>query len=410
MGIGRIGIQPRLGNAIARIDLAFAHRTDWKPKPIATILEDMDSQSDQMPIHVAICIEASVYSRYRAVLRHLCVGLSDLIAGIRIVTSTKEATALNLGPVKAVIHDEIRWPFRKKRTKEIIAKLSAKPPTIIHAMSAGSYANSEALAEAFDVEIVYQVTAFEDIYALSESQFAGIKHVICASEPLYEACLSQCRLPVADVSLVRPGVVCAKEPTCYRVKDRVPTLLATASFTPDSGVDQLIRAVALVKSKNHEMLAFLLGDGPEEDQLRHIAAKLNLSSTVIFAQPEGDILQAMVGADIFVSPSADKSISARSLQAMAQGMAVVAVEGGASDAYLANETAIVAHASTAPDLAAAIERLLIDRDFARQIATNAIRHMKERHTMSRMADQTAEIYHQLALRRTTVKMPRKGKS
>ncbi|GJM27108.1 MAG: hypothetical protein DHS20C16_35230 [Phycisphaerae bacterium] len=365
----------------------------------------MDSDSNERPIHVAICIDSSVYSRYRAVLRHLCVGLSDLIAGIRIVTPTKEATALNLGPVQAVIHDEIRWPFRKQRTKEVIALLSSKPPTIIHAMSAGSYAISEALADAFDVEIIYQVTAFEDVFALAESQFTGVKHVICTSEPLREACLSQCRLPEVDVSLVRPGVVCAKEPTCYRVDGRVPTLLATASFTPDSGVDQLIRAIALVKGKNHEMLAFLLGDGPEEDQLRRVAAKLNLNSTVIFAQPEGDILQAMVGADIFVTPSAEKSISARSLQAMAQGMAVIAVEGGASDAYLADDTAVVARAATAPDLAGAIERLLIDRDFARQIATNAIRHMKDRHTMSAMADQTAEIYSKLALRRTTLRMP-----
>ncbi len=370
----------------------------------------MDSDPNQRPIHVAICIDSSVYSRYRAVLRHLCVGLSDLIAGIRIVTPTKEATALNLGPVQAVIHEEIRWPFRKQRTKDIIAKLSSKPPTIIHAMSAGSYGNSESLANAFDIEIVYQVTAYEDVFALAESQFTGMKHVICASEPLREACLSQCRLSPEDVTLVRPGVVCAKEPTCYRVADRVPTILATASFEPDSGVDQLIRAIALVKGKNHEMLAFLLGRGPEEDQLRQVAARLNLSSSVIFAQPEGDILQAMVGADIFVIPSAEKSISARSLQAMGQGMAVIAVDGGVSDAYLADETAIVARAATAPDLAAAIERLLIDRDFARRIAANAIAHMKDRHTMSRMADQTAEIYHKLVLRKTTLKMPKSSKS
>ncbi len=90
---------------------------------------------------------------------------------------------------------------------------------------------------------------------------------------------------------------------------------------------------------------------------------------------------------------------------MAQGMAVVAVEGGASDAYIADETAVVARASTAPDLSAAIERLLIDRAFAQQIARGAIRHMKERHTMSAMADQTADIYRQLALRRTTIALP-----
>ncbi len=365
----------------------------------------MDSESNQQPIHVAICVDPSVYSRYRAILRHLCVGLSDLTASIRIVTPTKEAKALNLGPVKAVIHDEIRWPFRKQKTSDLISRLSSKPPTIIHAMSAGSYAVSEALAEAFDIEIIYQITALEDVFALSESRFTGIKHVICASVPLREACLSQCRLAEADVTLVRPGVVCSKEPTCFRVEGRVPTVLATASFEPDTGVDQLIRAIAIVKSKKHDILAFLLGEGPEENQLRRVAAKLNLGSTLTFAQPEGNVLQAMVGADIFVVPQAEKSISARSLQAMAQGMAVVAVDGGASDAYIADKTAIVVQDSTAPDLAGAIERLLIDRDFASQIAGNAIAHMKDRHTMSAMADQTAEIYSKMALRKTTLKMP-----
>ena len=118
----------------------------------------MDSESSQHPIYVAICIDASVYSRYQAVLRHLCVGLSDLVAGIRIVTSAKEAEALTLGPVQALIHSELRWPFRKQRIGDIRSALSSKPPTIVHGMSAGSYAISESLAQAFDVDIVYQVS------------------------------------------------------------------------------------------------------------------------------------------------------------------------------------------------------------------------------------------------------------
>ncbi len=370
-------------------------------------MSEEPKEPNQNPIRVAICIDASVYSRYRAILRHLCVGLSDLIAGIRIVTSAKEAEALTLGPVQAVIHGEIRWPFRKQRTREIIAAVSSKPPTIIHGMSAGSYAISEALAEAYDVYLIYQVTAFVDVHALANSRFTGVKHVICASEPLREACLSQCKLPESDVSLVRPGVVCAKEPSCFRVEDRVPTLLATAAFDPGSGVDQLLRALADIQSKHHTLLAFLLGGGPEEDRLRQLAQQLRLGSTVVFAQPEGDILQAMVGGDIFVMPSAEPFISARSLQAMGQGMAVVAVAGGASDAYIADKTAVVATVATAPDLSGAIERLLIDREFAKSIAGGAIRHMKAHHTMSAMADHTADIYRSLSLQRSTLPMPKR---
>jgi glycosyltransferase involved in cell wall biosynthesis len=145
----------------------------------------------------------------------------------------------------------------------------------------------------------------------------------------------------------------------------------------------------------------LLGGGPEEWRLRKLAADLGLGPSLVFAEPEGDVLQVMTGADIFVQPAAERAISARSLQALGYGMAVVAVAGGISDMFANDQTAVVCETGSVQDLAAGIERLLADHELARRLAANAIAHMRANHTMSAMAERTAEVYRSLSERTET---------
>ncbi len=358
------------------------------------------------PIHAAICLDAGVYHRYRAVLRHLCVGLIDEIAGVRLVTSAVQAEALTLGPVSVTLYQEPRWPMRKRRLGRLVATLSGAPPSVVHAMSAGSYRVAEWVAAEFDADLVYQVTAVEDIRAFHRSPYRGPRRVICASRPLLDRLQEDTGIAPDDAALIRPGVSCTPEPTCFIHPEREPTLLTTADLTPQGGVDILLEAVQLLQERGHSFITFLLGQGPEEMRLRHVVKHKGLGSAIVFAQPEGDPLKAMVGADIFVQPGVEQALSARSLQALGQGMAVVGVAGGVHDAYLPEETAIVAQAATAIDIASGIERLLVDHELARRLAANAIAHMRQYHSMSAMAERTGQVYRAMALQRATFPMKR----
>lgn len=352
-------------------------------------------------INALICIDDGAYRRLRPVLRHLTVGLVDLMAGVRLLSSTAEAERLTLGPVQTLIHDSLRWPLRNHRFRQITEALAATPPTVVHAMSRGAYQVAEMTAAEFDTDLVYQVTATDDVDALAATRHAGPRRVLCGSQPLCDMCIERGVATADELHLVRPGVVCGKQISCFVDPTRLPTLLSTAPLLPHEGVDLILDAVRRLTERGHKLLTFLLGAGPHEWVLRRQARRMNLGRTVVFAQPEGDILKAMTGADIFIQPTAERALSARTLQALAQGMAVTGVGGGVCDALIADRTAVLCNTPSSGELATGIERLLLDREFARTVATNAVEHMRKHHTMSAMAQQTADAYKAMALNRAT---------
>ncbi len=364
------------------------------------------------PIHAVICIDAEVYERLRAILRHLCVGLIDHTASLRLLTTTPQAESLTFGPVQIVLYEDRSWPLKARQYQRLLDALASRPPTVVHAMSAGVHGLAEAVAGEHHADLVYNVTGRKDVDAIAGSHHLpaaapgeGLRHVICASQPLYDMCNELKAPSETNLSLIRLGLPCASEPTCFVEESRGATILCTAPFESGGGVGVLLQAIHKLNTKGLEFLTFLLGSGPEESRLRRLANDLGLGPTVVFAQPEDAVQRAMVGADVFVSPTKETALSVRSLQALAQGMAVVSVAGGVCDAYVNNRTAVVAGESTAPDLAAAIERMLADRALARRLAAGAIEHMRTHHTMSAMADKTAEVYRRMALNRATFKLP-----
>jgi glycosyltransferase involved in cell wall biosynthesis len=116
--------------------------------------------------------------------------------------------------------------------------------------------------------------------------------------------------------------------------------------------------------------------------------------------------QIMIGADIFVQPCVDPSISSGPLHAMANGMPVVAIAGGASDYFVDDITAMLVEEASAAQLAEAIETLLDDHTQATRLAEGALNHLRTYHTISAMAEQTVNGYRAVLDQRRTYTLPR----
>ena len=171
---------------------------------------------------------------------------------------------------------------------------------------------------------------------------------------------------------------------------------------PANGVDRLLEALRLLRAGGHDFMAFLTGSGPMEQALRRTAQSSGLAPVVTFAEPLGEAKQIMAGADLFVRPAIEGALSVRTLQAMGAGMALVTVRGGADDAYLHEVTGLVCPDARPTTLAAAMERLLNDRPFARTLATQAVQHIKKHHSISAMCEKLLQIYYDLSLRDKTL--------
>ena len=354
----------------------------------------------QIP-NLVFFMDDEAYERLGPVWRHLCVGLVDLPISIRLVTPSAQAGELALGPVEVVHHERWRWPFRKSRLNELLDTLSAKPPHLVHALSGGSYPLAVAVARHFDAELILHLTAFRDVEAVLDLPDTARLHLIAATGSLKDEVERHERISRLPTVLVRPGVLCEGEVSCFVDDERMPTLLCTSPLERGSGVDTLIEALGLLGERCGDTMTFLLGGGSQEPAIRKQVARSRLLSQVTFARPIGSRRAVMQGADIYIIPAPETALTATSLQAMGSGMAVIAAEGSVGDFHISGHTAVV-HLPQAPAaLAEAIESLLSNHPLARRLAEGALAHVKKYHAMSAMAEQTYSLYHELMVRRTT---------
>ncbi|MFQ5589766.1 MAG: glycosyltransferase family 4 protein [Phycisphaerae bacterium] len=362
---------------------------------------DTEENRSALSISAALCIDGRGLDLLGPVLRHLAVGLVDKAVHVRLVGPDARIESLGLGPIQSLVHEPIVWPSAVKRIARTVEALSQNPPTVVHAIACGSYAIATAIAEAYDADLVVQVTSLTDCEALGRLTTRQLRRCLAFSQPLAAILQNQERIPPERIDLVRPGVLAAKDIACFAQEGREPTILCTAPFVKDAGVDLLIEATAGLRARGHPPMVFLLGQGPHESALRRLVRLRNLAACVTFARPLGDVADAMQGADIYVRPHIDTVLDIDSLQAMGAGLCTVTLANALCDYIRNDETAIVSEAPTAASLAKAIERLLMDHNAARQLAATGIEYVRTHHAMSGMAERAAAVYRKLALARAT---------
>jgi glycosyltransferase involved in cell wall biosynthesis len=367
---------------------------------MAGVSETMESARPPM-VSAALCVDGEALDRFGRVLRHLCVGLVDQAISVRLLSSDARVGSLALGPIQSLVHPRITWPAAGRRIERLLDALSGHPPTVVHAMSQGSYRLASAIAEGFDADLVLGVTSLADCDRIAQLGMGKHVRFHVFSEPLATILEAHLKFAREQIEVIRPGTPVSQRAACFAEPGRVATLLCTSAFERDSGVDRLIAAVNLLGQRGHILQVFLLAGGRQESTLRRLVRMRNLSSSVTFAPPLSDLAAAMQSADIFVRPSADTGFTADGLLAMGAGLVVVTDPSTLCDHVRAGETAMVCAHPTAESLAATIDGVLHHREKATAVASAAMEYVREHHAMSTMADRTAAAYRRLALTLTT---------
>ena len=364
-------------------------------------------QATNQPVDVALCIGHDALARLRPVVRHLCVGLVEHTANVRLIAASTEAAPLeSLGPVHVFVHERLVWPLRRSRFKAIVRFLSPKPPTIVYGMASDSYTLANALATEFDVDLALHLTAARDIDSVVSDVDLASAHRIVSSDRLMELLQQREGAGDAKQTLIRPGVLRGSETTCFLTEDGIPSLVCTAPLEESYGVEQVIAAAQIVRDRRHPLRTFLLGEGRAEPALRTAVRSRSLSTEVTFARPVAEPIDILRGADMLVLAPGEEDISARPLQAMANGTAVIAFDGGVADYLRDGETAVICKARTASALADAIESLLLDHDYAHRLVKSARDYVIQHHPMSGMADKTMDVLRGITVKRQTFRMRR----
>jgi phosphatidylinositol alpha-1,6-mannosyltransferase len=180
--------------------------------------------------------------------------------------------------------------------------------------------------------------------------------------------------PGVDAGVFRPGRDSERWRRAWGVDPGRPVVLSASRLVRRKGQDVLLRAWPSVLRKRPDAVLVIAGDGTMRRPLRRLAAGLGLSDSVRFdgGASWDEMPDRYAAADVYALPCRTRragleleALGIAFLEAAASGLpTVVGRSGGAPETVLATETGFVVDPRDPADVAAALSRLLGDRDLA----------------------------------------------
>lgn len=164
-----------------------------------------------------------------------------------------------------------------------------------------------------------------------------------------------------------------------------PLVLAVARLVEKKGLDDLVRACARLRADGRRFRCAIVGKGPKERALRQLIAALRVGDVVELAGPvpRERLLELYKRAAVVAAPCVVAADGNRDglptvlVEAMALGVPVVATDvTGIPELVEDGRTGILVPQRSPDALAAAIARLLDDRETARALAEAARRRVE----------------------------------
>lgn len=210
------------------------------------------------------------------------------------------------------------------------------------------------------------------------------------------------RIPVAaisngiNLSTFKPGKAPAALYKKYGIPRDKPIMLYIGRLDAEKHVPILVKAAARVMHQNSAHLV-IVGHGREMESLKRLSARLHITSqtTITGKVPQEDITGLYKMGTVFCMPSPSELQSIATLEAMASGLPVVAVNAGALHELCQDgKNGYLFKYDDEIMMAAAIGKLLRDPKLRSSMAKTSLAIAKK-HDFSHTLDQFEAIYAQL---------------
>jgi glycosyltransferase involved in cell wall biosynthesis len=341
----------------------------------------------------------------------LTLGLSTRVADVTACTSGTVDEAPFEDALRAAGVRIEHIPRPRPRPRPLLSSARAlarafrhRDPHVVHAhnpAAGAAAALARALARRPDIAIV---TTYHGVLP---SRMGRATRALSLSSDFVVGCG-----PTATSQLRALGLSIDHSATVFNAVEAVPTRSA-AEIRQELGVEEaelivtvgrhveeknqalLLDAVALLAGRRPRLHAVLVGDGPLRDELRAQIGELGLEERVTLAGERPDAVDVIAASDVFVLSSSNEALPLVVLEAMALGRPVVATDvGGVGDAVQHEQSGLLVPPGDAPALAAAIERLLDDKELSGRLGAQAREFAVSHCSVEAMIESYSTIYAQ----------------
>lgn len=203
--------------------------------------------------------------------------------------------------------------------------------------------------------------------------------------------LQRTTLPQADRQRRRRHLRCE-----LGLEDAQPVLVMACRLVEQKGVSDALQAFAGTRADFPQARLLIAGDGPLRARLQDEAAQAGLTGSVRFLGWREDVPQLLAACDVFLMPSLWEGFGLVLLEAMAQGLPVVASRVSAiPEVVVDGETGLLAPARDVPALCDALLSLLRDPGLARRMGEQGKNRLESCFGEERMVRETLALYREL---------------
>jgi glycosyltransferase involved in cell wall biosynthesis len=172
-----------------------------------------------------------------------------------------------------------------------------------------------------------------------------------------------------------------------------PRIVAIGALIPRKAHDVLLQAAALLAGAGKSFALRIAGGGPERSRLEALAAELHVADRVRFLGEVADAQDLLVDAHVFAHPARSEGLSNAVLEAMAEGVPVVATPVGATIELIEHDrTGLLTAVGCPQSLAAALGRLLDDPPLREKLGRAGLARVRDECSQQRVAERYEEVF------------------
>lgn len=210
-------------------------------------------------------------------------------------------------------------------------------------------------------------------------------------------------LHVPDVQLIPNGVNITHfrpDTVASQVAGQDQTVVCVSRLSHEKGIEVLLQAWHLIQKQMPQAKLIIVGIGPLQDQLKHIAHALDITGSVEFAGLQHDVPAQFHRGSLAVLPSHWEGMPNALLEAMACGRACVATRvSGSEDIIEHGVNGLLVEPGDYENMAKALLTLLSDPPLAKKYGHAARATIEQQYSMEHITDMYVELYERITVRR-----------
>jgi len=226
-----------------------------------------------------------------------------------------------------------------------------------------------------------------------------IQRYIAVSDDLNNWMLNDLKLPDNKVKLILNGVDTEhfKPVENKEIDQAIVKLGIIGRLDPVKDHKTLFDAIQHLKHKNKNIKLYVIGDGPERDNLAEYVRRMHLEDDIVLLGAKNDIAKQLEQLDVFILSSIAEGIPITLIEAMSCGLPTVTTDvGGIPEVVLNNKTGLLVPSKQANQMADALLNYIDSHELRSKHGRAGRKRITEHFSLDAMVEKYTSEYGKLS--------------